>query len=95
MIGAFEILLVILLYSGIWLVPVTINNRRRKHGLPPYWSYFSVSIVLEISLVYAILYCSKLLKIDAWGLYLAPVIAAMGAGWFYVFMAQRADKKIT
>jgi len=93
--GALKILLVLLLYSCVWLVPVAINNSRRRQGKLPYWIYFGVSIVIEISLVYAILYFSKLLKIDAWGLYLAPVTAAIAAGWFYIFMAKRADEKKT
>lgn len=94
MLGILNLSLVALLYGCIWLVPVYINNDRRKKGKAPYWIYFGESLVIEIALDYAILYLSKVMEVGILGLYLAPVIAAAVAGWFYLFASRRADNAI-
>ena len=50
--------------------------------------------MIEIALDYAILYLSKVMEVGILGLYLAPVIAAAVAGWFYLFASRRADNAI-
>ncbi len=91
--GLLDILLIILLYGCIWFVPMSINNHRRKQGKDPYWAYFAAAMIIEIALIYALLSLAKALKVEAFGLYAAPVIAAAAAGAFYILAAKRADRR--
>jgi hypothetical protein len=91
--GILDILLIVLLYGCIWFVPITINNKRRKQGKPPYWLLFTFSLLLELAIVYLVLIVAKLVSLETTGLYLAPIIAALVAGWFYILTANRLDSR--
>jgi spore maturation protein SpmA len=91
--GIVHILLLMFLYSCIWLVPTTINYKRRKAGLAPYWVLFLTTLALEIAIIYVALYSLKEFNQNIITAYLPPIIASIFAGIFYFFMAKQLDEK--
>lgn len=86
-----KIFVVLMLYAFIWIVPISIVNRRRRHGLRPYWAIFCIALVLEVACVYGFLYMSEIASLKSVGLYLAPIFSAFIAWVFYVSFAKFYD----
>lgn len=91
--GIVHILLLVFLYSCIWLVPTTINYNRRKAGLAPYWVLFLTTLALEIAIIYFALYYLKEFNQNILIAYLPPIIASIFAGAFYFYIAKQLDEK--
>ncbi len=91
--GILHLFLLIFLYGCIWFVPTTINYNRRKAGLAPYWLLFLTTLVLEIAIVYVVLYSLKELNQNILVAYLPPIVASIFAGLFYFYIAKQLDEK--
>ncbi len=91
--GIVHLFLLIFLYGFIWFVPMTINHYRRKAGLAPYWLLFLTTLVLEIAVIYAVLYSLKEFNKSILVAYLPPIVASIIAGIFYFYLAKQFDEK--
>lgn len=91
--GITHLFLLILLYGFICFVPVAINYNRRKSGLPAYWMLFLVTILIELAIVYAMLFIILGNKENMLSLYAPPIIASIIAGAFYFYVAKKYDEK--
>lgn len=90
-----ELILLLLIYSSIWFVPLSINVRRRKNGQRPYWGLFVVTLLLEIGVVYLVLYAGQSSSYKLLVALLGPVIASILAAAFYLLLARAMDAKST
>ena len=93
MILIIHISFLVFLYGCIWLVPMSINYNRRKAGLSPYWALLLITLVLEIAIVYSVIYFFKELSQSIFIAYLPPLVASVFAGLFYYHMAKKLDDK--
>ena len=90
-----ELMLLLFIYSSIWFVPLSINVRRRKNGQRPFWGLFVVTLLLEIGVVYLVLYAGQSSSYKLLVALLGPVIASILAAAFYLLLARAMDAKST
>jgi len=91
--GILHLALLVFLYGCIWFVPTTINYNRRKAFLAPYWLLFITTLIIEVAIVYAVLYYLEGFNKNILFAYFPPIIASTFAGVFYFYLAKKLDEK--
>lgn len=93
--------LITFVYGSMFLVPSSINYNRRKKGLKPYWMLLLAALGLELALLFAFFFVISGGKTSTdfsgtfgvWLIYIPPVVAAAGAGFFYALTAKLLDAR--
>ena len=89
--GLFQLLLLLFLYSNIWMVPAHLSYKRQKLGKPRYWMLLVGVMAVEILIVYALIYLSQFLMLSEFAYYIAPAISSIVAGFLYWRTAEKLD----
>ena len=92
-------ILIIILYSFVWFVPLSINIKRRKKEKPAYWFLFLLTLILEIGVIYCFFLLQEIIikseTISSVNVVVAPIVSSILAGLFYYLTTEKLDEKNT
>ena len=86
-------LLIFILYSLVWFVPLALLNRRKATGQRPYYLVCLFSCGIEIVLILGFLKISEGTPIEFISIYLAPIFSLIVAGYFYIQFTKHLDSE--
>ena len=94
-----SIFIIIILYSFIWFIPISISSKRRKNGKPVYWLLLLFTLILEIGVIYFffLLQEKEIVSeaISKANVFVSPIVASVIAGMFYYLTTKKLDDKNT
>ena len=97
--GSIFVIVIIILYSCVWFVPLSLSSKRRKKGEPVYWLLLLFALILEIGVIYFffLLQEKEIVSegVSKANVFIAPIVASVIAGMFYYLRAKKLDEKNT
>jgi len=84
---------IILVWSMVWIVPVSLATKRRKKNKPIYWFLLLSALLVELFITLAAMQVSLWINYSISGAYMSPLIGAIAGGYLYQTMAMIRDKR--
>jgi len=84
---------IILVWSMIWIVPVSLAIKRRKKNKPIYWFLLLSALFVELFMTLVCMQVSLWINYSILGAYISPLIGAIAGGYLYQTMAMIRDRR--